>query len=77
MGRILKPAEPWKRWPKGECRHDGHGTAMAKKIRSEVIQVRLWQFDKLAGVAGTGSSRLDHRRAHLQSRGVHRPSLWT
>ena len=34
--------------------------------------MRLWQFDKLAGVVGAGSSRPDHRRAHPQSRGVHR-----
>ena len=30
-GRILTPAEPWKRRPKGECRHDGHGIANGEK----------------------------------------------
>ncbi len=52
-GRILTPAEPWERCPKGKCRHGGHGTTMAKKVSSEAIQVRLWH-DKLAGVVGTG-----------------------
>jgi hypothetical protein len=46
---------------------------MAKKVSSEAIRVRLWQFDKLAGVVGTGSGRVDHRRAHPQSRGVTSP----
>ena len=54
-------------------RHDGHGTAMAKKVSHEAIRVRLWQFDKLAGVVGTESGRVDHRRAHPQSRGVTSP----
>jgi hypothetical protein len=27
---------------KGECRHDGYGTAMAKKVHTEAIQLSLW-----------------------------------